>query len=462
MSPQQTNMIRIAVDGIRADHPKLFAVISATYCARNMAEARRALNYLSADDFTLDYHQALEHLSKRLRDSGYKSPTKTDPFEDRIEWQINGAESKWDTPKLPSQDVIDRWYRGHILHEAIGLIMGKSRTGLCKLWERFPNRREEIEIAFVLAQPQPAPEYSHPLPNKRPKTPHGSPSRLLPAVAGTFALALILLMALSPPNGNRAINAIATNFEDAVLSAQGIFDFSESALAKAEAPGSKPEPAPSTTSAPKPPPRPEIALPDRPKIEMAALPNVPRQLNIPTARIELKTPPRVSTPAFDKGAKPSTYFGSRPNVELARPTLSMPTRGPSTLPPGAAPGQMETSPQTTSADLKGYRPAGRIGFSSFQTSRGLAEELVRLTRIERALSRLKKPHEKMFEGAQLALAPDRARIHFADGIAFSVTFRFGRLDDIQIYARSGIDKKLHTEIEARRGIQFLDRALSNS
>ncbi len=454
-------MIRTAVDGIRVDHPKLFAVISATYCARNLAEARRALNYLSADDFTIDYHQALEHLSKRLRDAGYKSPVQTDQFGDRIAWQADDTESKWNSPKIPSPEVVDRWYRGHILHEAIGLITRKSRTGLNKLWEQFPNRREEIEIAFVLAQPQPVP--AHPLHNKRPQAPNATPSRLLPAIAGAFALVLILLMALSPPTGNRAISAIATNFEDAVLSAQGIFDFSESALAKAEAPGKIPEPPSATTaSAPEPPPRPEIALPDRPKIEMAALPKVPRQLNIPTARVEIKTPPRVSAPTLDRGTKPSAYFGSRPNVEVARPTLSMPTRGPTTLPPGTNTGQVETSTQTTTEDLKGYRPAGRIGFSSFQTSRGLAEELVRLTRIERALSRLKKSQDKTFEGAQLALSPDKARIHFADGIAFSVTFRFGRLDDITIFAKSGINKKLHTETEARRGIRFLDRALSNS
>ena len=140
--------------------------------------------------------------------------------------------------------------------------------------------------------------------------------------------------------------------------------------------------------------------------------------------------------------------------------MSMPASAPATLPSKDA-DKDQAEQQAEPTDLKGYRPAGRIGFSNFHTSAGLSAELVRLTRIQRALSRLKTPQNRTYENAQLTLAPDRARIQFADGVAFILTFRLGQLDDIQIFARSGLDRALHIETEARRGIHFLDRALNN-
>ena len=86
---------------------------------------------------------------------------------------------------------------------------------------------------------------------------------------------------------------------------------------------------------------------------------------------------------------------------------------------------------------------------------------MRLTRIQRALSRLKTPQNRTYQNAQLTLAPDKAKIQFADGVAFILTFRLGQLDDIQIFARSGLDRALHIETEVRRGIHFLNRFLSN-
>ena len=463
MSPQQQNLIRKAVDSIRQEHPKLFGVLSATQHARNLSEARRELNYFSPDDFTTDYHLALEHLSQQLKNQGYAPPSETDDYEERI--GVTTHQRDHNEFKVPSPQVVNRWYKGHILHEAFGLVAKQNHLGLSKLWDRFPNRREEIEIAVTLAPTQD--QNIKPQQTRRPATPIADTNqRIFPILAGTFALAVVLLLAISPPQGGRAFKAIATNFEDTLLSAQGIFDFSKNALKKAEAPNSEPEPEPpqaTAVDAPKPVPRPKIALPDRPKLEVASLPDVPRQINIPTARPQLKTPPRVSAPTIDRNvANPSTFFGSRPEVQVARPTLSMPTRGPVTALPSSGLGSEQPTPTAETSDLKGYRPAGRIGFSSFQTSRGLSAELVRLTRIERALSRLKKPVERTFEKAQLALSSDKARIHFADGIAFTISFRFGRLDDIQIFTRSGTNKTLHTETEARRGIRFLDRALSNS
>ncbi|MDE2724112.1 MAG: hypothetical protein OXI59_12120, partial [Gemmatimonadota bacterium] len=219
-------------------------------------------------------------------------------------------------------------------------------------------------------------------------------------------------------------------------------------------------PEPRVQAAPKPAPRPKIALPDKPKLALASLPDIPRQLDRPSLG-GLKAPPRVSAPNLDRGANPSSFFGSRPEVHVARATMSMPA--PATLPStGASAGKDQPEQQAESTDLKGYRPAGRIGFSNFHTSGGLSAELVRLTRIQRALSRLKIPQNRIYENVQLTLAPDKARIQFADGVAFILTFRLGQLDDIQIFARSGIDKALHIETEARRGIRFLNRALSNS
>ena len=147
MSPQQQHLIRSAVDRIRQEHPKFFGILSATQCARNLSEARRELNYLSPEDFTDDYHQALQHLDQKLQDEGYTPPSENDSFEERI-----GAPPQKSGPihfHLPSPDVVNRWYKGHILHEAFGLVAKQNHAGLVKLWDRFPSHRAEIEIALT-------------------------------------------------------------------------------------------------------------------------------------------------------------------------------------------------------------------------------------------------------------------------------------------------------------------------
>ena len=452
MSPQQKNLIQSALESMRRDHPKLFGVLSATLRTRNLSEARRACNYPSPEDFTSDYHKAIEHLAKQLRDRGYVLPSETDSFEDRM--GKTSADSPSSHSKLPSREIINRCYKGHIFHEACALVAKQNYLGLSKLWTHFPTRRHEIEIAIALAPVQPL----QPQPIRLAFAPiQRTQQRFLPALAGAFALGIVLLLALSPPQGGRAFKAIITNFEEMLVSAQGVFDLSKNVQADA----TKPEPEPRVQALPKPAPRPKIALPDKPKLALASLPDIPRQLDRPlgTSLGGLKTPPRVSAPNLDRGASPSSFFGSRPEVHVARPTMSMPAHTPTPLP---STGKDQPEQQAESDGLKGYRPAGRIGFSSFRTSAGLSAELVRLTRIQRALSRLKTPQSRIYENAQLTLAADKAKIQFADGVAFILTFRLGQLDGIRIFARSGIDKSLHIETEARRGIRFLNRALSNS
>ena len=457
MSPPKKNLIQSAAKSLRRDHPKFFGVLSAILHTRNLSEARRVCNSPSPEDFASDYHQAIEHLFKQLRDLGYVPPSETDSFEEHI-GQIAPSRHF----KLPSREIINRFYKGHIFHEACALVAKQNYLGLYKLWAHFPNRRYEIEIAIALVPvqaeaPQPQPvrlSYS---------SLQRTQQRFLPALAGAFALGIVLLLALSPPQGGRAYKAIVTNFEEMLVSAQGIFDMNKST--REEASITKSEPEPQVQAAPEPVPRPKIALPDKPKLALASLPDIPRQLDKPLGRSlgGLKTPPRVLAPDLDRGANPSSFFGSRPEVHVARATMSMPTPAPTTLPStGASTGKGQPEQQAESAGLKGYRPAGRIGFSTFHTSAGLSAELVRLTRIQRALSRLKTPQNRVYENAQLTLAPDKARIQFADGVAFILTFRLGQLDGIQIFTRSGIDKALHIETEARRGILFLNRALSNT
>lgn len=455
MSPREKNLIQSAAESMRRDHPKFFGVLSAILRARNLSEARRACNYPTSEDFTSDYHQAIEHLFKQLRDLGYVPPVETDSFEERI-----GQISPSSHFKLPSREIINLFYKGHIFHEACALVAKQNYLGLSKLWADFPNRRHEIEIAIALVPDQAI--VSQPQSIHLPNAPiQHTQQRFLPALAGAFALGVVLLLALSPPQGGRAFKAIVTNFEEMLVSAQGIFDMNQNT--REEDSITKSEPEPRVQAAPKPAPRPKIALPDKPKLALASsLPDIPRQLDRPSLG-ELKTPPRVSAPNMDRNSNPSSFFGSRPEVHVARATMSMPAHVPATLPStGARAGKDQPEQQAESTDLKGYRPAGRIGFSGFHTSAGLSAELVRLTRIQRALSRLKTPQKRIYEDAQLTLAPDKAKIQFADGVAFILTFRLGQLDDIQIFARSGIDKALHIEIEARRGIHFLNRALSNS
>ena len=454
MSPQQKKLIQSAMENLRRDHPKLFGVLSATLHARNLSEARRACNYSSPEDFTSDYHKALEHLSKELQDQGYVPPAETDSLENRL------GETSADSPlshfKLPSREIINRCYKGHIFHEACVLVAKQNYLGLSKLWAHFTNRRSEIEIAIALTPVQPL----QPQILRLPCTPfERTQQRFLPALAGAFAMGIILLLALSPPQQERAFKAIVTNFEEMLVSAQGIFDMNKNTPEEASA--TKSEPEPRVQAAPKPVPRPKIALPDKPKLALASLPDIPRQLDRPIGASlgGLKTPPRVSAPNLDRGTNPSSFFGSRPEVHVARPTMTRPVPVPATLPSAGA-GKDQPEQKAEPADLKGYRPAGRIGFSSFHTSAGLSTELVRLTRIQRALSRLKTPQNRTYKNAQLTLAPDKAKVQFADGVAFILTFRMGQLDDIQIFARSGIDRALHIETEARRGIHFLDRALS--
>ena len=451
MSPREKKLIQSAAESMRRDHPKLFGVLSATLRARNLSEARRACNYPSSEDFTSDYHQAIEYLFKQLRDLGYVPPSETDSFEERI-----GQISPSSHFKLPSREIINRFYKGHILHEACALAAKQNHLGLSKLWTHYPNRRHEIEIAIALVPDHaPAPQLKSIRLSYAPI--QRTQQRFLPALAGAFALGIVLLLALSPPQGGRAFKAIVTNFEDMLVSAQGIFDMSKNT--REEVSATKPEVKAEVSTAPEPAPRSQIALPDKPKLALASLPDIPRQLDRPSLG-GLKTPPRVSAPNLDRGANPSSFFGSRPEVHVARATMSMPASA--TLPStGASAGKDQPEQQAESTDLKGYRPAGRIGFSNFHTSAGLSVELVRLTRIQRALSRLKTPQNRTYENAQLTLAPDKAKIQFADGVAFILTFRLGQLDDIQIFARSGLDRALHIETEARRGIHFLNRALSN-
>ena len=451
MSPREKKLIQSAAESMRRDHPKLFGVLSATLRARNLSEARRACNYPSSEDFTSDYHQAIEYLFKQLRDLGYVPPSETDSFEERTE-QISPSSHF----KLPSREIINRFYNGHIFHEACALVATQNLLGLSKLWVHFPSRRHEIEIAIALTPIQPS--QSQPLrlshaPIQR------TQQRFLPALAGAFALGVVLLLALSPPQEGQAFKAIITNFEDMLVSAQGIFDMSKNT--REEVSATKPEVKAEVSTAPKPVPRPKIALPDKPKLALASLPDIPRQLDRPLGAPlgGLHTPPRVSAPNLDRGANPSSFFGSRPEIHVARPTMSVPAHAPATLP---SKGKDQAEQQAEPDDLKGSRPAGRIGFSNFHTSAGLSAELVRLTRIQRALSRLKTPQNRTYENAQLTLAPDKAKIQFADGVAFILSFRLGQLDDIQIFARSGLDRALHIETEARRGIHFLNRALSNS
>ena len=453
MSPQQKKLIQSAAKSMRRDHPKLFGVLSATLHARNLSEARRACNYPSPEDFASDYHQAIEYLFKQLRDLGYVPPSETDSFEERI-----GQISPSSHFKLPSRQIINRFYKGHIFHEACALVAKQNHLGLSKLWTHYPNRRHEIEIAIALVPVQATALQSQSI--RLPYAPiQRTQQRFLPALAGAFALGIVWLLALSPPQEGQAFKAIVTSFEDMLVSAQGIFDMNQNT--REEDSITKPDPEPRVQAAPKPAPRPKIALPNKPKLALASLPDIPRQLDKPLGMSlgGLKTPPRVSAPNLDRGANPSSFFGSRPEVHVARATMSMPAHAPATLP---SKGKDQPEQQAESTDLKGYRPAGRIGFSSFHTSAGLSTELVRLTRIQRALSRLKTPQNRTYKNAQLTLAPDKAKVQFADGVAFILTFRRGQLDDIQIFARAGIDRALHIETEARRGIHFLNRALSNS
>jgi hypothetical protein len=454
MSPREKKLIQRAAESMRQDHPKFFGVLSAILRARNLSEARRACNYPSPEGFTSDYHQAIEHLFKQLRDLGYAPPLKTDSFEERI-----GQISPSSHFKLPSREIINRFYKDHIFHEACALVARQNYLGLSKLWADFPNRRYEIEIAIALVPDQvivPQPQ-SIRLPNAPIQR---TQQRFLPALAGAFALGVVLLLALSPPQGGRAFKAIVTNFEEMLVSAQGIFDMNQNT--REEISAIKPEVKAEASTAPKPAPRPKIALPDKPKLALASsLPDIPRQLDRPSLG-GLKTPPRVSAPNMDRNSNPSSFFGSRPEVQIARATMSMPANSPATLPStGVRAGKDQPEQQAEPADLKGYRPAGRIGFSSFHASAGLSAELVRLTRIQRALSRLKTPQKRIYENAQLTLAPDKAKIQFADGVAFILTFRLGQLDDIQIFTRSSLDRALHIETEVRRGIHFLNRFLSN-
>ena len=451
MSPQRQNTIRSAFDRMAREQPALFGVLRAVLHGRNLHEARRVCGHVSAEHFTRDYHRAVEHLVQGLRDRGYEPPLEADAFDDRIGGE---ASARRVVPaKLPSPEVIDRWYKGHILHEACAIVAAQNRVGLAKLWDRFPHRRHEIEIAIALA-PNAAPSVVVPRLLSPPVQRHRQ--RFLPTLAGACAVGVVLLLALFPPASGRARNAIVANFEEMLVSAQGVFDMGQNAPPEPKV--AAPAPEPKVIAPPKTVPRPQIALPDKPKRVLAALPDISRQRDLPQRAF--KTRPNISAPRLDRGATPSSFFGSRPEVTVARPTLRMPSRGPATLPPPER--TDKDMPQAEVADLKGYRPAGRIGFSSFRASAGLSAELARLTRIQRALARLKTQENRIFENAQLALAPDRARIHFADGIAFALTFRRGRLDNIQIFARSGLRKSLHIETQARRGIRLLNRALGQS
>lgn len=448
MSPQRQHAIRRAFDRMEREQPALFGVLRAVLHARNLYEARRACGHVSAKEFTRDYHRAVARLVRGARDRGYDPPSEADAFDDRLGGDSSARRVA--SAKLPSQEVIDRWYQGHILHEACAMLAGQNRVGLAKLWDRFPRRRYEIEIAMALA-PTTTPPAIAP---RTPSRPTVQRQRFLPTLAGAFALGIVSLMALFPPASGRSRNAIVANFEEMLVSAQGVFDMGQSAPPEIKVP----EIEPKVIETPKAVPRSQIALPDKPVRVLAALPDISRPRDLP--QIAFHARPNISAPRVDRGANPSSFFGSRPEVEIARPTPSIPARVPAVLPPPEREG--DETPRAETSGLKGYRPAGRIGFSSFRASAGLSAELARLTRIQRILARLKTQENRIFENARLALTPNRARIHFADGIAFTLAFRRGRLDHIEIFARSGLGEAIHLETQARRGIRFLDRALGPS
>ena len=207
MSSQQKNLIQSAADNLRQDHPKLFGILSAILHARNLSEARRACNYPSPEDFTSDYHKAIEHLAKALRDQGYIPPSETDTFENRM------GQTSADAPlshfKLPSREIINRCYKGHIFHEACTLVAKQNHQGLAKLWAHFPSQRHEIEIASTLTPVQ----TSQPQPIRLSYAPiQRTQQRFLPALAGAFALGIVLLLALSPPQGGTGIQSHCHKF----------------------------------------------------------------------------------------------------------------------------------------------------------------------------------------------------------------------------------------------------------
>jgi len=105
--------------------------------------------------------------------------------------------------------------------------------------------------------------------------------------------------------------------------------------------------------------------------------------------------------------------------------------------------------------LEGYRSADRIGFSRFRTSRSLSGELARLTRIERYLTSLDGVRRFRRGGVAVVLSNGRGQVTFPDGVAFTVSFRLGRLDDIGIFQKEADARRIRTEVEAVRGIRLL-------
>jgi len=490
MDSRRLGMIRRVIGEMRDERPGLFAVVDALAGHSCPADACRALGDTPAG-FRDRYDAAMAFVTDRLVALGYAMPgPEADAcFEERMGWREDGGRA-YAAPALPSREVVALWYGGHIFHEALSLCQREDRAGVSGLWTRFPQRRLEVEVAFALAQEGEALGMGcgaagggvhlgdgdamgntavyvagggtgFSLRAIADRVMQAASRRALPGLAGLAAVLIVLAIAQRPPVLRHATQVIPTLLEEGMSSMRGIFDFSNEALKKPDAPGREEKAAaPAVARAPRPEPPPEVALPERRIASLAMLPESPRALEIPRRSVRMSDIPDIAAPQREAVGPASGYFGERPEVRIAPPPL--PRRAGMARLPGPVPRPM---PQQASqsglekVDLKGYRAAGRIGFSSFQASRSLAGELVRLTRIERYLSELRTGRSLTFEGTEVALSRARAQVSFADGAAFVITFTLGRLDDIRIFLKSNVERRLNTEGEAIRGIRTLARAI---
>ncbi len=516
-------IIQRTVARMESQRSDLFAVFSAVAGCDRPADAYQSLAYPSQEAFAEDYHNALEHLIEQLRANEYPMPgdEADSPLDERISWELLGKSfpSSGGHAPVPSQEVVQLWYRGHILHEAILRFRRLNRAGILKLWERFPERRVEIEIAYGLvcreagavpasgifadcwkdlagetgseeiarrideiweaANPESSAPDSEPGKSEyiRRAAAAGTglgligrtlsslwntvASGLIHVFAGIVAVGIALVIAFQPPAAYRALEAVSNSIEFSMLSVQGIFNFSEEALKEEEPPGGpEPEEAkPLIEEEPEEEPR-EIELPSQQMAELFEVPDVPRELDIDRPSIGRREVPQIAGPQRGSGSGLSNYFGDRPDVQvvprgyLTQGRKAIGTPGPIKLPASSH------APVTTEPFSAGeYRSAGRIKFSDFQASRSLAGELPRLIRIERVLSSLRHPRSLSFEGAIINAEAGSGRISFQDGVVFVITYTSGRLEDIRIYLKSDLERKLLIEDEALRGIRMLARVL---
>ena len=491
MDSRRLGMIRRVVGEMRDGRPGLFAAVDALAGHPCPADACRALGDIPAG-FRGRYDAAMAFVTGRLSALGYAMPGSEadERFEERMEWPADGGRV-YATPALPSREVVALWYGGHIFHEALNLCQRGDWAGVSGLWTRFPKRRLEVEVAFALAQEGKAlgtgcgaieggarlgdalggtavascgagGGAGFSLTVIADRVMQAASRHALPGLAGLAAVLVVLTIAQRPPVLRHATQVIPTLLEEGMASMRGIFDFSSEALKKPDAPGREEKAAaPAVVRAPRPEPPPEVALPKRRMASLAMLPESPRAIEMPRAAIRMPDMPDIAVPQREAARPASGYFGDRPEVRIA-PPQPLPRRAGMAGLPGSVPRpmpQQASQPGPEKVDLKGYRAAGRIGFSSFQASRSLAGELVRLTRIERYLSELRAGRSLTFEGTKVVLSRARAQMSFANGVAFVITFTLGRLDDIQIFLKSGVERRLNTQEEAVRGIRTLARAI---